>query len=98
MSAASLADWPLNPSLLGNFQSLLLAQTIGEVDGGGNDGIGVLGSDLLDVHATLGGGNEDRTFGGTIVQDGNVVLVCGIAPLSQHDLSNGVGFDLRSGF
>lgn len=55
-------------------------------DGGGDDGRGILSGDFLDVHTTLGRSNEDGRLVYSVVQDGHVVFVCGIAAFREHDL------------
>jgi hypothetical protein len=56
-----------------------------EVDGSGDNGAGVLGRDLLDVHTTLGRSDEDDSLRGSVIKDSDIVLVSGLAALSKHD-------------
>lgn len=92
----SLGLFVLEAQLLRDAQSLFFGQARVEVNGGGDDGRRVLGGDFLDVHAALGGGDEDDTFGGTVIEDGDVVFVCRVAALGEHDLAND-GVSLGSG-
>jgi hypothetical protein len=42
-------------------------------------------SDLLDVHTTLGGGDEDGRLRCSVSEDGDVVLLLGRGSLGEHD-------------
>lgn len=76
----------LEAQLLRDGKSLILAETLLKVDRCGDDGRGVLGSNLLNVHATLRRRDEDGTADTTIIENRDVVLVCGIAAFCKHNL------------
>lgn len=65
----------LEAKLLGKIKGGLLVQAFLEVDWSGNDGGWILGRDLLDVHATLGGSNEHRAGSCPVIENSNVVLM-----------------------
>ena len=52
----------------------LVGDTNVDVNGGGDDGLGVLLGDGLDVHATLRRGDDDGTLRGAVHEDGEVEL------------------------
>ena len=57
----------LETKLLRDAQSLLFAETLLKVDGRGDNGFRVLRGDLLNVHATLGGGDQYRSADTTVI-------------------------------
>lgn len=63
----------------------VVGNTLVDIDGGGDDGIGVLLGDGLDVHTTLGGGHDDGGLGGTVHEDGEVELATGELALADQD-------------
>lgn len=71
--------------LLGELQSLRRADTVVKVQGSGDDGIGSLLGNVLNVHTTLAGGDEHGTTGGSVVEDSRVVLFLGGHSLGEHD-------------
>jgi hypothetical protein len=56
-----------------------------DVDRGGDDGLGVLLGDGLDVHATLARGNDDGALAGAVHEDGQVELAAGEFALDDVD-------------
>ena len=86
IGSLGLSTLSLEAKLLRNTESLLLAQALLEVNRRGDDSIGILGGNLLDVHTTLRRCNEYWTTDSTVVEDSDVVLVSGIAAFSEHDL------------
>lgn len=71
--------------LLGELQSLRRADTVVKVQGSGDDGIGSLLGNVLNVHTTLAGGDEHGTTGGSVVEDSRVVLFLRGHSLGEHD-------------
>lgn len=71
--------------LLGELQSLRRADTVVKVQGSGDDGIGSLLGNVLNVHTTLAGGDEHGTTGGSVVEDSRVILFLRGHSLSEHD-------------
>jgi hypothetical protein len=57
-----------------NVASNLVGNTGVDVDGGGDDGLGVLLCDRLNVHATLRRGDDDGALRGAVHEDGEVEL------------------------
>lgn len=86
LSGSVLRFLSLETQLLSDGEGLLLRQAILEIDGRSDDGAGVFGGNLLDVHASLCRRNEDNTLRGTIVENGDVILVFRLSALCQHDL------------
>ena len=83
----ALRTLALETELLRKVKGLGFTETLLEVDRGGDDGIWVLRSDLLDVHATLCGRNQDRAANTTVIKHRNIVLVRRVPTLGQHHLS-----------
>lgn len=69
----------------GNGAGHLVGDAGVDVDVGGNDGLGVLLGDGLNVHAALGGGDDDGGLRGTVHQDGEVELATGKLALANVD-------------
>ena len=86
VGSLGLSTLSLEAKLLRNTESLLLAQALLEVNRRGDDSVGILGGNLLDVHTTLRRCNEYWTTDSTVVEDSDVVLVSSIAAFSEHDL------------
>lgn len=63
----------------------LVGDTGVDVNGGGDDGIGVLLGDGLNVHTTLGGGDNDGALSATVHEDGEVELAAGELALANVD-------------
>ena len=63
----------------------LVSDTLVDIDGGGDDRIGVLLGDGLDIHATLGGGDNDGALSATVHEDGKVELATGELALANVD-------------
>lgn len=82
----TLSTLGLEAQLLRKVKGLGLAQAVLEVNGSGDDGLGVLSGNLLDVHAALGGRHQYGPTDVAVVQDSDIVLVRGITALCQHDL------------
>ena len=81
-----LSSFGLKSKLLRDGKGLLLAQTLLKVDGSGDNGVGVFGGDLLNVHTTLGRCNEHGSTDTAVVEDGDVVFVSRISAFRKHDL------------
>lgn len=75
----------LKPKLLCKLQSLRVADTVVKVQGCGDDGIGSLLGNVLNVHTALAGGDEHGTTGGSVVEDSGVVLFLWGHSLGEHD-------------
>lgn len=71
--------------LLGELQSLRRADTVVKIQRSGDDGIGSLLGNVLNVHTTLAGGDEHGTTGGSVVEDSCVVLFLRGHSLGEHD-------------
>jgi hypothetical protein len=63
----------------------LVRHTGVDVDGGGDDGLGVLLCDSLNVHTTLRRSNDDGALGSAIHEDGEVELSAGKLALDNED-------------
>lgn len=63
----------------------LVGDTGVDVDGGGDDRIGALLGDGLNVHTTLGRGDDDGALGATVHEDGEVELAAGELALANVD-------------
>lgn len=63
----------------------LVGNTLVDVNGGSDDGIGVLLGDGLDIHTTLGGGNNHGSLGSTVHEDGKVEFPTGELALTDQD-------------
>jgi hypothetical protein len=70
------------PKLLGDADSRLFCQASCEWYGCGDDRLGVLRGDLFDIHPALVRRDENDTLRGTVVENGNIVLVRRLAELS----------------
>lgn len=71
--------------LVGDIQSHLVSDTDVDVNVCGVDGIGVLLSNTLNVHATLRRRHDDGTLGGTVHEDGQVELAASELALANVD-------------
>jgi hypothetical protein len=69
----------------GDLAGDVVGDTDVDVDGGGDDGLGVLLGDGLDIHATLRRGDDDRALGGAVHEDGEVELAAGELALDDVD-------------
>lgn len=63
----------------------LVSDTDVDVDGSGDDGLGVLLGNGLDVHTTLRRGDDDGTLRGAVHEDGEVELATGELALDDVD-------------
>ena len=63
----------------------VVSNTDVDIDLSGKDGIGVLLGDSLDIHTTLGGGNNDGALGGTVHENGQVELAASELALANVD-------------
>ena len=63
----------------------LVGDTLVDINGGGDDGIGVLLGDSLDIHTTLGGGDNDGALGSTVHEDGEVEFATSELALTDQD-------------
>lgn len=67
----------------GNVAGHLVGNALVNVDVGGGDGVGALLGDCLNVHAALGGGDDDGSLRGTIHEDGEIELAAGKLALAN---------------
>lgn len=71
--------------LLGDVLGHLVGDTNVDVDGGGDDGLGALLGDGLNVHTTLAGGDDDGRLSGAVHEDCEVELAAGELALDNVD-------------
>ena len=71
--------------LLGDLLGHVVGDTNVDVDGGGDDGLGALLGDGLDVHTTLAGGDNDGRLSGAVHEDREVELAAGELALDNVD-------------
>ena len=69
----------------GDLAGDVVGDTDVDVDGGGDDGLGVLLGHGLNVHATLRRGDDDGALGGAVHEDGEVELAAGELALDNVD-------------
>jgi len=85
----SLDVLALESELLGELLGLLGENTLGNVDRLLEDQVrGLLGNGL-NVHATLGAGNEHGATGGAVHEDGKVELASNVQSLGHHHSLDG---------
>lgn len=81
-----LGSFALEAQLLCNSEGILFTQSLFKVYGSSDDGIGVLCGHLLNVHPSLGRGDQHWTTCCTVIEHGNVIFVGRIPSLRKHDL------------
>lgn len=69
----------------GNVAGHVIGDTLVDIDVGGQDSIGVLLGDGLNVHTALRGGDNDGSLAGTVHEDGEVELATGELALADVD-------------
>lgn len=75
----------LESELLGERFGVGMADSVLKVKSGGDDSLGGVVSDILNVHTSLVGGDEDGGTSCSVVEDGSVVLLLRGHSLGEHD-------------